>query len=194
MVKWQMSESYIWETFMQESTMTNTSFSISGSFMYLPFLAKICLSERQCTMNSAGKILWTSEMFTFCSLPVRSETSNYLVPISLTNQRLGTYLASHSIFFKFLIIIKYPILNCNTSSCLSCFCLEHASLVLSAASMYVCLSLSRWVMPSSEPKYLNFGCKKTTRWGMYASFPKYNEGIPGNAHLETVKCSSCIQE
>ena len=43
------------------------------------------------------------------------------------------------------------------------FCLEHASFVLSAANIYSCLYSSKWVMPSTEPKYLCFGCKKTAR-------------------------------
>ena len=103
-------------------------------------------------------------MFTFCSLPIGSKTSNCLVPIGFTTQKLGTYFASQFDFLsKFLIKIKSPILNCGMLSCLSCFCLEHTFLVLSATSMYVCLSLLRWVMPLSEPKYLNFGCK-TVVW------------------------------
>ena len=42
---------------------------------------------------------------------------------------------------KFLIMIKSPIYYLGKSSCLSHFCLEHASLVLSVSSMYVCCSL-----------------------------------------------------
>ena len=49
------------------------------------------------------------------------------------------------------------------SSYLSLFCLEYPSVVLRAANMYVCVNLSRRVMPSSEPKYLSFGCKKAAR-------------------------------
>ena len=117
--------------------MANTSFSIHGSFMYLPFLAKICLSRIHLTIKSAGKILWMSKMFTFLSLPVSWETSNCLVPISLTTLKFGTCFASQVDFLsKCLIIIKSPILNLGTSLCLLCSCLEHASFVLRVVKMY----------------------------------------------------------
>ena len=109
------------------------------------------------TIKSAGKILYTSDMFTLLSLPVRSEISNCLVHISFTTVKVGTYFASKVHFCQNLIISKLPILNLGTLSCLSPFCLECASLVLRAVSMYVCHNLFRWVMPSSEPKYLILG-------------------------------------
>ena len=72
-------------------------------------------------------------------------------------------------------------------SCLSIFCLECASFVLRAANMYVCLSLSRWVLTSSEPKYLNFDCKKAdtgdTGMGHIQSIKSW--GIPQSAHWGT---------
>ena len=55
----------------------------------------------------------------------------------------------------------------------SIFCLECASFVLRAADIYACLNLSRWVMPSFEPRYLNFGCKTAARWSRYGLCPKY---------------------
>ena len=118
--------------------MTDTSFSIHELFMYLPFLANTFSSAIQLIMKSAGKILCMSDTFTFLSLPVGSETSNCLVPLSLSILKFGTYLASHfDLLSKFLIITRSLILNLGTSSCLSCFFLECASLVLRAASMYV---------------------------------------------------------
>ena len=101
-----------WKHSHRKVSMTNTCFSVCGSFMYLLFLAKICLSGTQLTMNSASKILWTSEIFTFHSLPIVLETSNGLVPISLTTLKLGTYFASQFDFLpNLLIILKSPIIN-----------------------------------------------------------------------------------
>ena len=97
----------------------------------------------------------------FLSLPVRSQTSNCLVPISFTTLKFGTYFAFQIDFLsQFFIIIKSPILNLGMFLCLSCFCLECASLALRAVSIFVCYNLLGWVLPSSEPKYLNLGCKK----------------------------------
>ena len=76
-----------------------TSFRMCGSFICLPFLAKMCLSGMQFTMNSDGQILCTSQMFTYLSLPVGPETSGYHVPIILMILKLGMYLASQ---FDFL--------------------------------------------------------------------------------------------
>ena len=85
------------------------------------------------------------------------------------------------ISYKKILILYY-----GTSSYLSLFCLECAYFMLSAANMYVCLSLSKQVMPSSEPRYLNFGCKKVAKCSNYGSRPKIkNEGIPMNAHWGT---------
>ena len=53
------------------------------------------------------------------------------------------------------------------------FCLEHASFVLRATNMYICLSLSKQVVPSSEPKYQRFGCTIAERWGRYGLHLKY---------------------
>ena len=73
------------------------------------------------------------------------------------------------------------------SSCLSLFCLEHASFVIRAANMYVCLNLSRQVMYLSEPKYLSFGCKKlqgvTDIGDVHVSIK--NREILGSAHWGT---------
>ena len=74
--------------------MTTISLSMWGSFMYLPFLAKTCSSGMLLTMNSDSKILCTSQIFPFLSLPVRSETSSCLVPINLMTLKLGMYFAS----------------------------------------------------------------------------------------------------
>ena len=69
---------------------------------------------------------------------------------------------------------------------LSLYCLEHVSFVLSAANVYVSLSLSKWVMPLSESRYLSFGCKKAERWAKYESHPKYKIwGGPMSDHWET---------
>ena len=75
----------------RKASMTVTSLSIHGhgSFMYLPFLVKICSSGMQLTMNSGGKILCTSQMSTFLSPPVRSETSSCLVPINVMILKFG---------------------------------------------------------------------------------------------------------
>ena len=136
--------------------------------MYLPFLANTCSSEIQLTMKSAGKILWTSDMFTFLSPPVGSETSNCFVPISFTILKFGAYFASYVDFFvKVFIITKSAILKLGTSLCFSHFSLEHASFVLRAVSMYVWGNFLRQVMPSCEPKYLNLGCKKAARCSLW---------------------------
>ena len=143
-------------------SMTATSLSMCWPFMYLPFLAKICSSAMQSTMNSHGKILCTSQMFTCLGLPVGLEISSCLVPINFTILKLSMYFA-YQFLLKSLIIIKSPILYCGMSLYVSIFCLECASFVLTAAHIYVCLNLSRWVMPSSEPRYLSCGCKKAAR-------------------------------
>ena len=117
-------------------SMITTSSSMHGLFMYLPFLAKTCASGMQLTMNSDGKILCTSQMFTFFNLPVGSEASSCLVPINLMILKLGMYFASQIDYLsKFLIIIKSPILYYGMSLYLSVFCLECASFILRAANM-----------------------------------------------------------
>ena len=122
----------------------------------------------QLTMNSEGNTLYTLQMFTFLSLPFGLETSNCLVPINLMILKFGMYFAPQFDFLsKLLSIIKSPILYHGMSSYFSLFCLEHASFVLSATNMCICLSLCKWVMPSSEPKYISFGCKKATGWDRY---------------------------
>ena len=119
--------------------MTITSLNISGSFMYLPFLAKTCSSQMLLTMNFDGKILCTLQMFTFLSLSVRSETSICLVPIYLMILRFGMYFASQLDFLsEFLIIIMSSILYCGMSY-LSLFCLEHASFVIVNVDFSFCL-------------------------------------------------------
>ena len=80
-------------------SMTITSLSMHGSFIYQPFLAKICSSWMQLTMNSDAKILSASQMFTSLSLPVGSETSSCLVPINLTILILGMCFASQFCFY-----------------------------------------------------------------------------------------------
>ena len=103
-------------------------------------------------------------MFTFLSLPFGSGTSGCPIPINLTFVKLSMCIASQFYsLLKVLIIIKSPILYSGVSSYLSIFCLEHASFVLRAGNIYACLNLSRQVMPSSEPRYLYFGCKKALR-------------------------------
>ena len=79
--------------------MTITSLSIHGSFMYLPFLVKICSSWMQLTMNSDGMTLCTSQTFTFLSLPVGLETFSCLVPINLMILKFGMHFVSNFIFF-----------------------------------------------------------------------------------------------
>ena len=71
-----------------------TSFRIHGSFIYLPFLQKTCSSGIELTIKSDCKMLCTSQTFTFQSLPVGSETSSCLGPISLIILRFGMYFAS----------------------------------------------------------------------------------------------------
>ena len=106
----------------RKASMADTFFSVHGSFMYLPFLAKICLSRRQFTMKSAGMILWASVMFTFHSLPVRSETFNYLVPFSFTTLKFGTYSNSELryiiMFVMFLFKICFLSIECCEHVCL----------------------------------------------------------------------------
>ena len=168
--------SNICETVLQEHVYGCYFLEYTWVIYVLAFLTKTCSSGMQLTMNSDGNTLCTSQMFTFLSLPVGSETSSCLVTINLMTLNFDMYFASQSDFSsKFLIIIKSPILYCGMSLYLSLFCLEHASFVLSAAYIYVCLSLSKWVMPSSEPRYLGFGCKKAARWGKYGSYPKYKK-------------------
>ena len=77
---------------------------------------------------------------------------------------------------------------------LSLFCLEHASFVLSTASIYVSFCLSNWGMPLSEPKYLSVGSKKTVRWDRYGSCLKNKKwgGFLGVLIGEPVECSSFI--
>ena len=41
----------------RKASITDTTFSMHWSFMYLPFLAKTCSSKMRITMKSAGKIL-----------------------------------------------------------------------------------------------------------------------------------------
>ena len=53
------------KSFCRKVSMTVTSLSICGSFMYLPFLVKTCSSGMQLTMNSNGNTLCTSQMCTF---------------------------------------------------------------------------------------------------------------------------------
>ena len=150
--------------YCRKASKTITSLGTCGSFMYLPFLVKACSSGMQLTMNSNGKILCTSEMFTFLSLPIWPETSSCLVHIKLMILKTGMYFACQNDFLSnFLITIKSPILYCGMLSYLCLFCLEHASFVLRADNMYVCLNLFSQVMPSSEPKDLSFGCKKAAR-------------------------------
>ena len=157
--------------------MTITSLSMHVLFMYLPFLAKTCSSGIQLTMNSDGNILCTLQIFTFWSLSVRSETSCCLVTINLMILKFGMYFASQFDFLSnFLIIIKSPILYCSMSSYLPLLYLEHAFFVLRAANKYVCLSLSKWVMPSSVPKFLRFGSKKAARRDGYGSCLKSESG------------------
>ena len=147
-----------------------------GSFVHLSFLAKTCSSGIQLTMNSDDNTLCTSQMFSFQSLPVWSETSSCLASIILMTPKFDMYFASQfNSLSKFVIIIKSPVLYCGASLYLSLFCLEHVSFVLCAANMYACLSLSKWVMPTSEPKYLSFGCKNAVRQGRYGSCPKYKK-------------------
>ena len=139
--------------------------------------------------------IFCAQMFTFLSLPLGSETSSCLVPINLMILKFVMYLASQFNFLlKFLIIIKSPILHCGMSWYLSLFCLEHVSFVLRAANTYVFLSLPKWVMPLSEPKYLNFGCKKAARWDRYGSHLKNKTwgGFLGLLIGEPVECSCCI--
>ena len=81
-------------------SMTATPLSMCGSCMYLLSLAKICSSGLQLTMNLDGKILCTSQMFTFLSLPVGPETSNCLVPIHFAILKLGTILHLNPIFYQ----------------------------------------------------------------------------------------------
>ena len=75
----------------------------------------------------------------------------------------------------FLIIIKSPILYYGLPLYLSLFSLECASSVLSAVNMYVCLNLYKLVMPSSELRYLSFGCKQAARWSKYEPHLKYKK-------------------
>ena len=97
--------------------MTITALCTCESFMYLPFLANTCSSRMQLTMNSDGNILCTSQMFTFLSLPVRSEMSSCFVPINLMTLKFDMYFTSQFNFsLKFLIIFKCPILYCSMSS------------------------------------------------------------------------------
>ena len=150
--------------------------NICWSFIYLPFMANTCSSGIQLSMKSAGKILCMSDTFTLLSLPVRSDTSNCLMTISLTILKFGTYLVSHVNFLsKFVIIIKSPTLYWGTLLCLPHFCLEHSSWEFNTTIMYVWHNLLRLVMPSSKPKYLNLGCKKVPRCGEYGSHPKYRK-------------------
>ena len=98
----------------RKASITVTSLRIHGSFMYLPFPEKTFTSGMELTINSDGKILCTSQMFTFHSLPVRSETSSCLVPINLMILKFGMYFASQfDIFSKFLITIKPLLLYCG---------------------------------------------------------------------------------
>ena len=116
--------------FYWKASMAITSLSMHGSFIYLPFLVKTCSSGMQPTMNSDGKTLCISQMFTFLSFPVKSEMTSCLVPITLMNLKFDLYLASHFDFLsKFLIVIKSLILYCGMSFYLSVLCLECASCI-----------------------------------------------------------------
>ena len=125
-------------TFMKLShknaSMTVTTFRMHGSFMYLPSLAKTCSSGMQLTLNSDGKILCTSQMFTFLSLPVRLEISSCPASINCTILKLGMYLVSQFDFYSWLNLQSYTVV---------CHCIEHAYFVLRAANIYTCLNLSR---------------------------------------------------
>ena len=67
-----------------------------------------------------------------------------LMSISFIIPKLATYIASQfELLSKFLLMLKFPILNLGTSLCLSHFCLECGCLVFSTTGMYVCHNLWR---------------------------------------------------
>ena len=111
-----------------------TSFRIWGSVIYLSFLPKTCSSGIE-LIKSHSKILCTSQIFTFLSLPGRSETSSYLGPINLISEICYVLCIPTEFLSKFLIMTKCPFLYCGTSSHFSLFCLDWASLVFRAASI-----------------------------------------------------------
>ena len=117
-------------------SITDTSFRIHGSLVYFLSLAKTCSSGIGLIIKFDGRILCTSPIFNFQSLPVGSETSSCLRFISRIIIKFGMYLVSQFGFLlKILIITKSAILFCGMSSYLSLFCLEWASLVFRAASI-----------------------------------------------------------
>ena len=80
--------------------MTITSLRMWGSFMYLPFLQKTCSSGMQLTMKSDGKFYAHHACLPFSVVPVESETSSCLVPITLIILKLDMYLLSQFYFYQ----------------------------------------------------------------------------------------------
>ena len=120
----------------KNTSITDTSFRIHRLHIYFPILPKTCSFGIELIIKSDGKILCTSLILTFLSLPVGLETSSYLGPISLIILKFGVYLASQFDFLpKFSIMTKSPILYCGMLSYLSLFCLEQDSLVFRAANI-----------------------------------------------------------
>ena len=101
-------------------SITDTSFRIHESLIYIVFLMKTGSSGIELIIKSDGRILCMSLIFTFQSLPVGPDTSNYLRLISLIILKFSIYLASQFKFLsKFLIMTKSTILYCGKSSYLS---------------------------------------------------------------------------
>ena len=70
------------------------------------------------------------------------------------------------------------------SSYFTLVCLEWACFVFKAADIYACPNLSRQILPSSEPRCLNLGCKNgEANKGHIQNIE--NVVLPGSVHLET---------